>query len=420
MKKIRKFLPVSFYDIPGIENWLEEQANAGLFPVSIRGWVTFTSTGIPGTRFRLAVKEKYQEVPDLALLELCRNSEWNYGFPIAKMYFLFYTTAAHEEELFPDYEHRGFSIDLLKKQSTTIRRMKWIYRILLGLLLLMLIWNLFFMKTKFDIQPDPFAKLPLLLLELLQPYMLMVFACGFFIWKSNRRDEKTLRSMLNALEAGASAPQSPGASRRIARESLAMVILGCLMIFSLFPRTFDGLNPWIHIPLERFHRPFPELQAMETETLFSWEELFGENPVYNKIQNTGDIRCSILAPTWYSVSQDGYSSQKVTAAESLSSYSEDEGYRYSPSLDLTYFQLLIPALARPVAESQMNAYRLVNLQWNYEDLAVEHLDFAVLASEPGNTWKMLALGKDNQVAVYRYKGRENLREHLELLAEIVR
>ena len=26
MKKIRKFIPVSLYDIPGMEQWLEEQA----------------------------------------------------------------------------------------------------------------------------------------------------------------------------------------------------------------------------------------------------------------------------------------------------------------------------------------------------------------------------------------------------------
>ena len=52
MKKIRTFLPLSIYDIPGIEHWLEEQANAGLFPVYLNSWATFEPTGIPGTRFR--------------------------------------------------------------------------------------------------------------------------------------------------------------------------------------------------------------------------------------------------------------------------------------------------------------------------------------------------------------------------------
>ena len=31
MKKIRKLLPLFIYDIPGVECWLEEQVNSGLF-----------------------------------------------------------------------------------------------------------------------------------------------------------------------------------------------------------------------------------------------------------------------------------------------------------------------------------------------------------------------------------------------------
>ena len=41
MKKTRKILPVSIYDLYGLENWLEQQAKAGLFPVFLNSWVTF-------------------------------------------------------------------------------------------------------------------------------------------------------------------------------------------------------------------------------------------------------------------------------------------------------------------------------------------------------------------------------------------
>ena len=34
MSMIRKIIPVSLYDIPGLEGWLEEQASQGLFPTS--------------------------------------------------------------------------------------------------------------------------------------------------------------------------------------------------------------------------------------------------------------------------------------------------------------------------------------------------------------------------------------------------
>ena len=32
MKTVRKIIPVSLYDIPGLESWLEEQAREGCSP----------------------------------------------------------------------------------------------------------------------------------------------------------------------------------------------------------------------------------------------------------------------------------------------------------------------------------------------------------------------------------------------------
>lgn len=51
MKTVQKLIPVSLYDIPGLEAWLEEQANQGLFPTHLGLWATFEDTGVPGTRF---------------------------------------------------------------------------------------------------------------------------------------------------------------------------------------------------------------------------------------------------------------------------------------------------------------------------------------------------------------------------------
>ena len=53
MSMIRKIIPVSLYDIPGLEGWLEEQASQGLFPTSLGSWAVFEDRGLPGTRFRL-------------------------------------------------------------------------------------------------------------------------------------------------------------------------------------------------------------------------------------------------------------------------------------------------------------------------------------------------------------------------------
>ena len=53
MKKVRRILPVSLYDIPGLESWLEEQAAQGLFPVRLGRWAVFRTGAVPGTRFRV-------------------------------------------------------------------------------------------------------------------------------------------------------------------------------------------------------------------------------------------------------------------------------------------------------------------------------------------------------------------------------
>ena len=92
MKTIRKFIPVSLYDIPGLEAWLEEQADAGLFPTHLGSWAAFTDTGVPGTRFRLdpfANRQGEGLEPTAEKLELYRQAGWEYAFRIGRAYFLF-------------------------------------------------------------------------------------------------------------------------------------------------------------------------------------------------------------------------------------------------------------------------------------------------------------------------------------------
>ena len=93
--------------------------------------------------------------------------------------------------------------------------------------------------------------------------------------------------------------------------------------------------------------------------------------------------------------------------------------RYAPDLDMTYFHLLIPALAEPIARAQMDSYRLVNLWWEYEEVDYPGLDFVILATAKDEPWQMAAVGKGGKVAVFRYAGVERLEKHLDLLASIV-
>ena len=81
-RKVRKILPVSPCDIRGLEAWLEEQANAGLFPVSIGSWAVFTTDGVPGTRFRLEPYDRGRTAPTEEQQELYRRAGWSYALNV--------------------------------------------------------------------------------------------------------------------------------------------------------------------------------------------------------------------------------------------------------------------------------------------------------------------------------------------------
>ena len=111
------------------------------------------------------------------------------------------------------------------------------------------------------------------------------------------------------------------------------------------------------------------MQAMESTPVYQWNDLF-EDPPFRNSQGTyyADVEYSLLAPSWYSVTQEAYSPQNGTRGNVFSKDPENGANRYSPELDTTCFHLLIPSMARPVAKAQMEQYRLVNLRWSYESV----------------------------------------------------
>lgn len=415
MKNVRKILPLSIYDIPGIESWLEEQANAGLFPVYLDSWVTFTHDGAPGTRFRLEPWGKAGDTPTQDQLELYRQAGWKYALTVGSVYYLFYTTDPNAVELYSDANSRGLSLERLEQRIQRSHRLRIVFYTLLAAAV---VWALFFFKSKYDVQPDKLARLPLLLVSLFNPVLLLYFALALFSWHQSRRDLRILQSTCHALKEDLTPPPSPGPSKKIVRKNLFMLAL-IPPLFVLLMTQVVHYNPFEDLPLQNFDRPYVELQSLEQEPVLPWEELFDEPPfLRDEAENVAEVKFSLLSPTWYSVEQDGYSPQGGKQSNVFSPKPED-GNCYAPNLDMTCFSLLIPALARPVAMAQLDEYRLVNLRWSYEETSFPGLDFVILADEPEGVWQMAALGKGRRVAVFRYAGVEHLSDHLEQLADMV-
>ena len=118
------------------------------------------------------------------------------------------------------------------------------------------------------------------------------------------------------------------------------------------------------------------------------------------------------------VAQNGYLSE-VGNYTGYFPNSQGGKYCYSPSLNATYFHFLIPALAKPVAQSQTDRNRAVNVYWTYEELSYPSLDFLILATEPAGICQCLALGSDVCFAVFHYSGVEQLTDHLDILTTMV-
>lgn len=403
MKKIRRMLPLSTSDISGMERWLEEQANSGLFPISIGSWATFTTNGVPGTRFRLEPYGKCGNEPTEEQMTLYRNAGWEYAFAIGSVYFLFYTTNPAAIELYSDNESRGLSLERLEKAAQRAQRRK---IIIYAVLVAAAIWVLFFFKSKFDVQPNNLAHWPLTLLRLFNPVFLIFIVGQIFVSRKNDRDLKMLRRSCKALKEGMTPPPSPGPSKKIVFENVMSIVLIVPLMILLLGQWLNWFSPYKDVPLNDFKCPYIEIQAIENTPVYQWNDLF-EDPPFRNSQGVyyANVEYSLLAPVWYSVTQEAYSPQNGTRGNVFSKDPENAANRYSPELDITCFKLPIPSLARPVAEAQMDKYRLVNLRWSYDYIEFPDLDFVIIADEPDGIWQMAALGKGGKVAVFRYGGK---------------
>ena len=75
-------------------------------------------------------------------------------------------------------------------------------------------------------------------------------------------------------------------------------------------------------------------------------------------------------------------------------------------------------MARPIALAQMAEQEAVNLTWTYEEVDYPGLDFVIL-SRSNSQYQGAALAKGGRLAVFHYGGREDLADHLDVLAEAV-
>lgn len=407
MKTVRKIIPVSLYDIPGLEAWLEEQAREGLFPVRLGRWASFRTGAVPGTRFRLEPWGDRGTEPAPEQLELYQAQGWKYAFPIGRSYFLFYTEDPEAIDLYTDYQSRGMSLERAERRLRRLRVIQYLLLALAALLVLaaacsaLLYWS-------------GYRPALLSLMAAANPFVVLALGADFILAAFQRRDLRTLRATCRALSMGLPPPPSPGPSRRMRRANGLSLVLAALIVVCLGCHIYfqweDG------VPLDRFSRPYVTFADLEEPSLVSYETLTGRPGAFDGNQDRARDLPSLLAPVWYEVHLQGFSPEPGDEA----GYSPDpEGgkYRYHATLEQTRIRTLIPSHARTAALAYLDQYPSLEGYWREVDYP--GLDFAVVADRADDTWQLAALGKGRDAAVFFYSGQANLADHLDVLAEMV-
>ena len=127
-------------------------------------------------------------------------------------------------------------------------------------------------------------------------------------------------------------------------------------------------------------------------------------------RDTQRLGFTLFVPYRVRTEEDGISDYRPSEDRRLSTMN---GY-YHPGLDSVTLHVTLPFLTETVARAQREMDRIQNLTWREERLDCPGADFAILW-ESGEQFQMLALGKGGKAVVYRYRGAEDLRDHLETL-----
>ncbi len=407
MKKVRRILPVSLYDIPGLESWLEEQAAQGLFPVRLGRWAVFRTGAVPGTRFRLESWGDRGTEPAPEQLELYQRQGWEYALPVGRTYFLFYAQDPEAIELYTDYQSRGMSLERAQRQLRRVRAVQFLIYALGALLVLMAAYNalLYWSGQRSAL---------LSLMKNVNPFMVLALGADLILGVFQSRDLRTLRAACRALKDGLPPPPSPGPSRLMRwanGTSLALTILiaACLGCHIYFQR--EG-----GVPLDRFSPPYVTFSDLGEPSLVSYEMLTGRPGTFEGNQDLARYIPSLLAPVWYEVRLQGFSPEPGDY-EGYSPDPEGGKYRYHATLEQTRIRALSSSLARAAALAKLDQYPSLEGYWREVDCP--GLDFAVVADREDDTWQLAALGKGRDAAVFFYAGQERLADHLDALAELI-
>ena len=385
MKCIRKFTPVSPYDIQGLESWLEDQSLRGLFLVKFGTTFSIFAQGVPKrTRYRVEYcKPYYTDEPPQDLLDLYRDFGWefvcwagNIDLPI------FRTQDPQAEEPHTDPSLQG---TLLKKVAERLKR-----AFLHDAILLLAVFSLMLAAG-------------LALSVISYPVLLAVIAYGAVQTFTRCRSWLRVRAVVRSLQDGVPMNHKISYPNRI-RSNLAQFVL--LLLF---------------LALLLLHYYFNNAPAQNTQEDFS--------PILlSELEGRSDSVAVINCPHPLSLC---YSQWEVIQ---IQTFGVEGGRTDWVRMDVDWYRPLIPALAEPLARDLLRtSIWLDGLGsswwtapiadrdgWTVTEYKLDSVDWCAIAVHEESGLQAAAVCANGQAARARYTGSANLADHLEEIAGMVR
>ena len=389
-KPCRKIIPISQYDIVGMETWLENMAKKGFFLYDLGYFFArFTKDEPKFARYRVEPAGEDAEYPSLMLTDLCKENGWCFVSPYKKLFHVFVTDDYNAPELHTDPVMQSATLKKLHRQMLIFSI---IYMAIIALFIYQLIHMLSNGSWVQNLLLDSNATR--LLLIALYPLSGIYFILSTISIAKLRRH----------LRAG----QPSGHLKN--RRSVILKILAIAMICTsvlIFLNTLADNNFYNFQPLSDAPNDMPIISLADIDST-QYTDYTGGYYISTH---------SLLVPKQYTVSQNVRSDD--------SAYSETV-------LHTEYYKAVLPGLAESIYKEKIKEnfkrYNITTTEYEmsaYETLATPLFDEAVYALIKNSQYstnldesaQYIIAYRDKTVISVRYVGDEYLPDYLELIAD---
>lgn len=402
MKYVRKWTPVSSYDIQGLESWLQDLALQGLYLEQFRPlFCTFYSDAAKRTRYRIEPHHRRLD-DDLprSMLELYESYGWTCVGEIGRELLIFVTQEEDAPELHTDPELQG---EQWRKLVRRLRRGFFLSLFCFLLITVFCAWSLFEEGTPV-----------LVLLTSAIPIVPLYLVLALFSLASQWGELQAVTQFTRQLEAGESLPHRapyPKSRPGYLISFLASSVLLVLFLAAQYVLPFAGSALQ---PVEAAEAVFSPLSLadLEGENYRPYSVSFGSTTDY---ANFSQRKQYLLSTRWEVV-------QSSRWAPDGEDWVRLELLRYDLPAPLSF--LSAPA-ARELLDQAMKLDDDIwwssgaPVTWDVTYFPREDVQLLAIAQREGGTFQAAVAAAGDKVVLARYTGSAHLADHLEEIAAMV-